>query len=282
MSNYLGKKQYLFTTLALLSLGLFLFVLPATVAAQAVAQSYTSSSSLEPGMVVIVNSKDTTEVSPATQATASEIHGVVVAANATPIVLSNNSVSQQIYVATTGNYQVLVSNQNGAIQTGNDIAMSSLAGVGMKAGSNQNIVLGKALSSFNGTTNVLGTTTLKENGQNTKISLGYVSVALSLSHNPLYVSVKTEQISDVLQKFGNTVAQKNVSPLRIYISIAVLIISATIAGSLLYAGVRTSMVALGRNPLARRSILHSLVQVVFISLVVFVFGLFAVYLLLKL
>jgi multisubunit Na+/H+ antiporter MnhB subunit len=80
---------------------------------------------------------------------------------------------------------------------------------------------------------------------------------------------------------GQTVANRPVSESRVYISLVILGISAVIAGSMLYAGIRSSIISIGRNPLSKRSIIRSLIQVTLTSLIVFIIGLFAVYLLLR-
>ena len=59
--------------------------------------------------------------------------GVVVAPNDAPVSISNNDDEEQIYVATYGEYDVLVSSQNGPISVGDTIAVSALDGVGMKS-----------------------------------------------------------------------------------------------------------------------------------------------------
>jgi hypothetical protein len=54
-----------------------------------------------------------------------------------------------------------------------------------------------------------------------------------------------------------------------------------IATTLLTAGVRGAMIALGRNPLNRGGIMNSMFKVVSASALIFVIGLFGVYLLLR-
>ncbi|QQS18685.1 hypothetical protein IPL68_01180 [Candidatus Saccharibacteria bacterium] len=61
-----------------------------------------------------------------------------------------------------------------------------------------------------------------------------------------------------------------------------MLVTIFMTGSLLYGGVRSSLVSIGRNPLAKKSILRGLIQVVILGLTVFVIGLIAIYLLLKL
>jgi hypothetical protein len=54
-----------------------------------------------------------------------------------------------------------------------------------------------------------------------------------------------------------------------------------VAGIMLYSGARSSLISVGRNPLSRSVIIKALGQVVVLSLIVFISGMFAVYLLLK-
>lgn len=255
----------------------------AAAAAQAVTQSYLSDTQLEPGMIVQLDTKDPTKVLPATQSNIDRIHGVIVAQNDAPVSISNDQNVQQNYVATTGEYQVLVSDENGAIKKGDYISISALAGVGMKVDPSQTIVLGKALNDFDGQHNIHGTNQLTlGSGQKINVHLGYVGIDISLSHNPLYKApTKTADVSKGLRNFAQSIAGKPVNLARVYISLAVLVISTVVAGSLLYAGVRNGLVALGRNPLAKHSITRSLLQVVLTSLIVLSLGIFAVYLLLK-
>jgi hypothetical protein len=62
----------------------------------------------------------------------------------------------------------------------------------------------------------------------------------------------------------------------------VFLAATVVAGSMLYAGVRSSMISIGRNPLSKQSIVKSMVQVIITSFMVFILGIFGVYLLLKL
>lgn len=253
------------------------------VAAQAVTQGYLSDTPLEPGMIVELDTKNPNKVKPATQADISRIHGVVVAQNDAPVSLSSDQNVQQNYVATSGEYEVLVSDQNGAISKGDYISISSIAGVGMKAATSQTVVLGKALNDFDGIHNLHGTSPLTlGNGNKTNVHLGYVTIDISLSHNPLYQPTTSSDVPGVLLKFGQSIAGKQVSLARVYISLAVLVVTTVVAGGLLYAGIRNGMVALGRNPLARHTIVRGLAQIILTSLIVFMLGMFAVYLLLKL
>jgi hypothetical protein len=129
---------------------------------------------------------------------------------------------------------------------------------------------------------VQGTSTLTTaGGKKTTVHLGQVSIDISIAHNPLYQPSAKNAVVDALQKFGDSVAHKPVSLTHIYISIAILLASIGVASVMLVTGVRTSLAAVGRNPLARSHIIRGLLQVIFTSLIIFLVGVFAVYLLLK-
>jgi hypothetical protein len=248
--------------------------------AQSVVQSYGASSNLEVGLIVELQPGNSSNVEALTQANATKMFGVVVNPNTAAVSLSTSSSAYQTYVAATGNYQVLVSSQNGSIHSGDYITISSIDGVGMKANSSDQIVLGKALSNFSGTTDSLGSTIIKNSGGSSTVQLGLIDVSINVAHNPLMQNTRPD-LPNFLITAGQTVANRPVSESRVYISLVILAISAVIAGSMLHAGIRSSIISIGRNPLSRRSIIRSLIQVTLTSLIVFIIGLFAVYLLLR-
>lgn len=249
---------------------------------QAVTQGYGTDTTLQKGMLVRLKDKDATKVVPLTSATAAEMQGVVVAANDASVTLSSNTNSGQVFVATYGHFDALVSNQNGPIKSGDYITISSLDGVGMKADSLQSTVLGKAAGNFDGTANVQGSTSVKdEGGHAVTVAFGRIPVDISISHNPLQQN-SANNLPGFLKQASQFIANKPVSSSRVYIGLVVLFISTVIAGSILYGGIRSGLVAIGRNPLAKKSISRNLVQVIITGLIIFIIGLFAVYLLVKL
>lgn len=250
---------------------------------QAVTQSYNADSSVQMGMIVKLQDKDATTVEPLSQGGIKNMLGVTVAANDAALTLAPQNVKQQqVYVATYGRYKTLVSTQNGPIKTGDYITISSIAGIGMKAGIDQSVILGKASGNFSGTSNVEGTVDIKDDkGHSAKVAIGRIPVSLEVAHNPL-ASKATDYVPSFLAKTAVTIAGKPVSAARIYLGAITLLVSAMVTGSILYSGVKSGMTAIGRNPLSRKSIIRSLIQTVTAGLIIFVVGIFAVYLLLKL
>lgn len=249
---------------------------------QSVVQSYSSKATIQKGMIVRLIGQGSSQVEVATLAKAQAMTGVVVSPNDAPLSLSSqNSNADQIYVATSGRYSVLVSNQDGPISAGDYVTISSLDGVGMKADEGENTILGKAAGSFDGVHGIEGSATARnKNGKSSNVAIGRITVDIAIGPNPL--ALKSANVPGFLQHATLLITDKPVDPWRIYIGLVIIAGSMLVAGSLLYGGVHSGMVAVGRNPLARPSILRNLLQVVLASITVFIVGLAAVYLLIKL
>lgn len=252
-------------------------------ATSGVTQSYNADPSVETGMVVKLKPDDSSTVVPLPNTDIQDMLGVVIPTTNATIVLTPQTVKkQQVLVATSGRYNVLVSNQNGPIKIGDYVTISAVSGVGMKANEIENEVLGKAAGSFTGTANVLGTVALKNTiGRTTNVSIGSIPVDINISHNPLFQK-SADYVPSFLAKAAVAVASHPVTASKIYLCLAILFITAFVTGNMLYSGVRSGMIAVGRNPLSKKSIIRSLVETVIAGLIIFVAGVFGVYLLLKL
>jgi len=249
--------------------------------AQSVTQGYKSDTLLQNGMIVGLDPKDVTKVEPINSGQYSLLHGVVVNPSSSIILVGNNSTN--VYVSTSGRVSVMVNDQNGNINPGDYVALSSVSGIGDKAIVTDPLVLGKSVSAFNATDSAqqIGTVTVKDStGKTSSLHIGYVTIDIAIGKNPLIVT--DNSLPSVLSRASNLVAGKIVSPVRVYVSILILAITAFVSGSLIYGGVRSSMISIGRNPLSKKVITRSLTQVVIVSLLVFLSGVFGVYLLLKL
>jgi hypothetical protein len=247
--------------------------------AQAVSEGFQSEGNVQRGMIVRIKKEDSRKVMALTQETADQMHGVVVNSSDAPVTLSDDG--QKVFVATTGHYNLLVSSQAGSIAPGDYVTISSLAGVGMKAGSKDTYVVGRALSAFDGVNNVSSTNELTDSaGGKKKVNLGQIQVDITVARNPL-LKGEDPNVPEFLRKATETIAGKPVNAVRIYIAILVFCISAFVSGSLLYGGIKSALISVGRNPLARKRIIRTMFQVVMSGLIVFTIGLFGVYLILK-
>jgi hypothetical protein len=249
-----------------------------------ITQSYNADPSVEIGMVVKLKDKDPKTVVPLPSEDSAKILGVVIpSTNATIVLTPQNVTKQQVLVTNNGHFTLLVSNQNGPVKVGDYIMVSALAGIGMKASDTADTqVVGKAAGSFTGSANVISSVDLKDTlGRKTTVAIGSIPVDIAISHNPLFQK-HADYVPAGLSKFAQTVATHPVSTARMYLGFIILIISAFVTGNMFYSGVRGGMIAVGRNPLSRKSIFRSLIQTLIAGLIVFVGGIFAVYLILKL
>ena len=251
------------------------------VSAQTITQGYDieSNVSLQRGMIVGLKENDPKKVEPINNSAVKRLHGVVVGTGDSSFVLAEDS--QKIYVASGGKFDILVSDQNGLISPGDYIAVSPVTGIGMKSDSSQEIILGKAIDAFDGNAKKLSEAVIKDaQDKDKKISIGRIQVDIAISRNPLLKS--TASLPGFLKEASQYVAGKPVNPIRVYISIAVLFAAASVSASLIYSGIRSGMIAIGRNPLSKKSILRGIFQVIIVGLIIFIIGIFGVYLLLKL
>ena len=259
-------------------------LLPATfktTAAQAdisgsVTQSYNSSSGVENGMLVRLKDKSSDTVVPLDKEHANQFLGVVVPAGTSPVVLSPDATSQQqVLVARTGIHMMLVGNQNGTVKAGDLLTLSPNAGIGMKANQTDSLIVGKASESLSGDSVESGT------GSSGSFSIWRINVDLSVTQNPAYAQ-KVAYVPGFISRAINGLADKPVSAAKMYICLVVLGVAAFLSATLLAGGARGGMIAIGRNPLSKKSIFRGILQSSAVSLGIFVIGLFAVYLLVKL
>lgn len=248
-----------------------------------ITRAYASAEPMQPGMIVGIDPASPNQVMPLSASHINWMAGVVVPAGSAPVAISNPEAQNQVFVATLGRYPVLVSDQNGAIKAGDFITVSALAGIGMKDTGQGELVVGKAVNGFDGKQNVIGNTTLNgAHGSNQKVDLGEVSVDLGIIHSPLKAATSNQFVGiEFLQQGAHALTGKEISPLRVYVSLAIFIIVTILTATILFGGVQGSMVATGRNPLARGLINKHLLEVAISAIVIFVIGLGAVYLVLK-
>lgn len=249
----------------------------------AVSQSYNASPSVLPGMVVELKSKDPKTVVPLTGKDIRNMSGVVVPANDAAIVLTPQSVSaQQVLVATSGRYTLLVSNEGGLIKAGDYLAISSVAGIAMKAGVNQAEVVGQAAGDFSGSNNVIGSVPVKNgSGHTTPVAIGHIQVNVRLGSNPLFQK-NANSLHGLLNKLTGSVSNDPLKLARLGLGVFVLLGTLLITFSIVYGVIRNGLISIGRNPLAKKAIGRGAVWAILAGLIFFAIGVFAGYLILTL
>jgi len=281
MKNALQIKRFFNwpRLLALIGLGLLVIIsVKHPLHAQSISQGFKTDQSLQSGMIVRIKPGDSGKVEMSSSGNAQDMYGVVVSLNAAPITLSDNS--QQVYVATSGRFDVLVSDQAGEIKSGDYITISSIDGVGNKASSNDTYVVGRALSGFDAKTSTVSKVEVNQGSNKQTVNIGRVQTEVAAARNPLHKSVDS-QLPGVLRRTSEVLAGKPVSSWRVYAATGILLASVILSSSLLYGGIRSAMTAIGRNPLSKSSITKGMTQVIVGGLVIFLTGVFAVYLILR-
>lgn len=247
-------------------------------------QGYAADAKIDNGTIVQLTSKDSQKVKVSKQSELQNMFGVTVDRGLLPITISSEKeVPNEVYVAASGTYSVLVSDQAGDISSGDYITLSALDGIGMKAGTEEKTVFGRANAGFNKSSNTLGSVMLKDvNGKDTKsVRIGSVPVTINIQRNPNTKSTKAK-VPEPLERIGQAIAEKEVSAIRIYISLGIVTLTIITALVVLYSGVRSSVISIGRNPMSKKSVLRALLEIILTSILILIIGLFAVYLLLRL
>lgn len=247
-------------------------------------QAYAADSYIANGTIVQLSGEGTSTVTSATQDKLQNMFGVSVDQSQLPLTISGDTPAEnEVFVAVSGTYNVLVSTEAGSIAIGDYVTLSAISGIAMKAGTEEETVFGRANAAFDGKGVNLGTMDIKDTNGNTtqKVTLGSIPVTIDIKRNPNEISTESN-LPDFLQRVGQEIAEKEVNPIRIYISLGITAISIIAAIVMLYAGIRNSVISIGRNPMSKKSIFRALLEVVLTAILILIIGLFAVYLLLRL
>ena len=237
--------------------GWLVLALPALAA---LSQGYAVDTKLAPGTLVALAGDGSGKVAAADQTTVERLFGVVVAPSASSLSLSADS--GQVQVVTSGRAEVFVTMAGGAIKTGDSVAVSQISGVGMKA-----IASGR----------VIGVAQADFSSQSPR-GLGEIPVEVQVT---TYTPPTTGGAVAAVQNLANSLAGRPVASSRLLAALVILLIGVASSTVLLYAAVRNSIVAVGRNPLARTAIFKSLAQILAVIVAILAVSGLAIYLIIK-
>lgn len=228
----------------------------------AIAQTFTSNApegTLVAGALVSSVPDDTDAIELTTEASAQRLLGVV---NSLPLVSLSSGINK-VPVVLAGTTTVLVSDINGPISSGDKITSSPIAGVGMRATANSQIV-GTAQADSNPEQTIAREITDK-NGQRYTVQIERIPVQVGVAY---YQAPGSDFLPPVIQNIANSIAGRPVSLIRVLFAGILILASFISAATLVFVATKSAMTGLGRNPLAARSIKRGLYQSVIVSLVV--------------
>src|SRR3972149_12225377 len=116
--------------------------------ADSLVQGFNSAQTLQPGLVVALNKDSPRFVEAAPDGDSSRIYGVVIDPSSAPATVADTG--QDVFVATSGRYPVLVSVENGGVGSRDYLSISTTSGIAAKATAEQTMSLGRALEKFEG------------------------------------------------------------------------------------------------------------------------------------
>lgn len=261
-----------------LMVALFVLLLGTTVAAEAsvATLSYgfpTQDKELVAGMAVASVGEPGDQQAPfVTRATSDDINqyvGVVTAIEQP----TSQSASAQAFITQTGQAEVYASTLNGAIKKGDYIALSPLKGVLMRGSSGEQKVLGTAMSDFSST----GAAQSQITGVNGEAQTVEVNKILA---NLNFPTLPPKASRSFLVSVGSAIVGKEVSQARVVAAALLIAFLLIVEGAIIYGAVRSSIIALGRNPLSKKVVYKELLNVSLLVLIVLAAGLGVTYLIL--
>lgn len=239
---------------------MLLVAVPAAASAQTaqsglIAQGFTSNNALPTGALVSRAENNARTVELSTNNSADRLVGVV-SEQAFFEVSDANSNTQVVLEGTT---PTLVSDLNGDIQAGDRITVSPIEGVGIKA-TQSSVIVGIAQSDLASVDTTTRTIT-DQSGQAYTVHIGIIPVQINVA---AYITPEGGQQTGIplaLQNVANTIAGRSVSPLRIVLAATLTLLLFCVIVALLYSAVRSSLTAMGRNPLSANILHKGLTQI---------------------
>lgn len=244
-------------------------------ASDTITRSYQAEQELQAGFIVSADQNVAERVVPATRTSAARVLGIVVPPNQGLIAVDPDVT--EVSVAVSGNAKAWVSNANGQINEGDLIAVSPFEGIGMKLVGGGHVIGVAAESADTDSDGYTQQTVTDSDGRSRVVDVATIDVIVS----PRYVEAGADQAATGVQEFVRNLTGRIVSLPRIIAAIVVAVITLTVVIILVYASIYGSVVSIGRNPLARVSVLHVLGRVMLLVAGILLFAFALIFLLLR-
>lgn len=266
------KNKTLLSFILFLLFSLLFFPVVAFASDASLSKPFSYKGNITSGSLVSLVPGESNTVELASQSNASNLVGVAVSENQSLIEV--NPTNNTIQVATQGSVYALVSDVNGQINMGNQIAISPFNGVGMKA-SVGSTVIGVAQSSFNSSSLAKNMVVLTKSGKKKTIRLGYIKILILLGQ------AKSPTVINGLQNFTEAITGKPISTTRVIISFIIAVLGLVSIITIVYASIDGTIISIGRNPLAKNNVFRILRNVAYFAVIILIICVSAVYLLLR-
>ena len=242
----------------------------------AISQSYpTTTTNTTQGALLSLISSGSSSVEPADNTNTSRLVGI--AASKPLVELSNGNTKSTLQVIVSGSTDALVSNINGPVKVGDKITASPLSGIGMKA-INSAEVVGTAQANLSSISTV-SKTVAGSNGKNVTVKVGLLPIAVNVGYYSAATSSGTAAsfVPPFLQTIANDLTGKQVSPLRVLLGSAAMLLGFIAVMLMLYVSIKSGVISIGRNPLAEDALRKGLIDVLIAAIGVLIVTVVVVY-----
>lgn len=278
MTGQKTKKLYKFAKLLVFASLLLVVFSPVVALATNFTESYVSDKPIGVGTVVSVTKDQSEKIENTTPDNDTGVIGVVASDNSSIIDLQSKNTNLKI--ALNGDAQILVTDLAGDIKKGDYLIISPLSGIAMKdaQGFRASKYLGLAQEDFS--VKNTGTKQIEaeqSDGSKKTVNTGIIIAKIFITERPPQKSTKAKSF---LTTIGEKIVGRQVSTIRVITALIIFISTLAITGLMLNASVKGTFVSIGRNPLARSSLVANLMKVILVALIIFNSGLIAAYLVL--
>lgn len=258
----------------LVCVGLLIISCPVlTHAVSTISQGFLTPDELSLGSIVSLQTDTTDTVVASTTSNIEGILGVVINDDSSWLTLSNGQ-ENQVQVATSGTTSVLVSDINGDVLEGDQITASPIKGVGMKATSNTKVIgiaQGKASKSKK-------QEYTDSSGKKQTVSLDLIPIQINVAY--FFKEPEKSIIPQSIQSLANAIAGKSVNTVPIIISGAIFIITLIVVVSIIFSMIRSSIISVGRNPMAQSAVYRDVIQLSVLVVIILAVSLTSIYIIL--
>jgi hypothetical protein len=232
-----------------------------------------ASSQIIPGMYVSKVNADGLVV-PTKISNADSALGVASEENGGLLTLTDSK--SNVFVATSGTLPVFITDMAGEIHEGDNLSASVIPGVLKKTSDDDSYVLGVARETYtkDKTENTKSLELTSDRGTKSTVRLGLVSIDIKRFANPGKVA------KNPVQRIGEAIVRKPVPLIQVIFGGAFFLISVVSILVLVGTAVRSSITSIGRNPLAKKSILRGLYQILLLAALILITGLAGTYIIL--